>query len=298
LRPDVLHVQCFGPNGVYATLLSFITRVPLVISLQGETVMDDHDAFEHSTTLRTALRLGLRRAAAVTACSQFTLDDAETRFGLKAGRGQVIFNGVSLEEQGSQVAPPSNGAGRYIIAFGRVVPKKGFDLLIRAFARVSAAHRDVTLTIGGDGSSRADLEALAKELEIADQVRFPGRLDRGEVAAALAGAEIFVMPSRLEPFGIVLLEAWRAGRPVVATSIGGPPEFLEDGRTGLLVDPNDTDALAAALERLLGDRALREAIGAAGRLEVQEFSWVKIAQTYQDLYRQLQRPVSSVSTER
>ena len=113
-RPDVLHVQCFGPNGTYATALSRVTGIPLVVTLQGETVMDDADIFEESRSLRTSLRLALRRAAAVTACSAFTLADAEHRFGLEEGRGQVIFNGVSVEggrPSGEEERPrPSRGS--------------------------------------------------------------------------------------------------------------------------------------------------------------------------------------------
>ncbi|HEX7460533.1 MAG TPA: glycosyltransferase family 4 protein, partial [Acidimicrobiales bacterium] len=96
-RPDVLHVQCFGPNGAYATALSRLCRVPLVVSLQGETLMDDADIFDTSHVLRAALRGGIRTATAVTACSAFTLNDAVTRFGLAPDRGSVVFNGVDLE---------------------------------------------------------------------------------------------------------------------------------------------------------------------------------------------------------
>jgi glycogen(starch) synthase len=297
-RPDVLHVQCFGPNGAYATALSQLTRVPLIVTLQGETVMDDQDIFEHSTALRTALRFGLRRAAQVSACSAFTLRDAEQRFGLRPGRGSVIFNGVVLDAAGDgaddragaagetgPAAGPLADLGRYVVALGRVVPKKGFDLLLRGFAQVAADHPDVTLAIGGDGSQLAELRLLATDLKLEDRVRFLGRLSREQVAATMAGAELFVMPSRLEPFGIVLLEAWRAGRPVIATSIGGPPEFVDEGRTGLLVDPFDTAALARALDRLLGDQALRAAMGAAARERVQDFGWPAIAERYRELYR-------------
>ena len=291
--PDLLHIHCFGPNGAYATVLSRLTGVPLVVTLHGETVMDDSDVFETSLTLRTALRLGLKRAAAVTACSRFTLDDAHRRFGLPPGAGEVIFNGVVLDDQPDpdSGAPPGRPAdSRYVLALGRVVEKKGFDLLIRAFARISPRHPDVVLAIGGDGPAAAFLQALVDELGIADRVRFLGRLSRREVAVAMARAEIFVMPSRLEPFGVVVLEAWRAGRPVVATNRGGPPEFVDDGETGLLVDPFDTAALAGAVDRLLSDPELRRALGAAGRARVAGFDWPTIAGEYRRRYRAVTEP--------
>jgi phosphatidylinositol alpha-mannosyltransferase/D-inositol-3-phosphate glycosyltransferase len=95
-EPDLLHVQCFGPNGVYATALARLTGVPLVVTLQGETVMDDADIFETSASLRTGLRWAMRTASVVTGCSAYTLADAEKRFGLPIGRGVAVPNGVDL----------------------------------------------------------------------------------------------------------------------------------------------------------------------------------------------------------
>jgi glycogen synthase len=294
-RPDVLHVQCFGPNGAYATALAELTGVPLVVTLQGETVMDDLDIFDHSTSLRFSLRRALRRAAAVTGCSAFTLRDAEARFGLATGRGQVIFNGVVLAGADSKTSaePAAVGRtawGRYVIALGRVVDKKGFDLLLRAFVPVAGRHPDVQLVIGGDGWALPALRDLAAELGVTHRVRFVGRLSREQVALAMREAEAFVMPSRLEPFGIVVLEAWRAEVAVICTSRGGPPEFVEDGRTGLLVDPYDTAALETALERVVVDPELRDALAVAGKRQVENFAWPRIADQYRRIYDELPPP--------
>ena len=239
-RPDILHVQCFGPNGAYAHALSRVSGLPLVVTLQGETVMDDTDIFDVSRVLRSSLRSSLRSAAAVTGCSAFTLSDAEDRFGLEPGRGQVIPNGVDLGGDAGTGRAASNGqaahgsasngrngsmasvgsvfvteAGRpdrpYILALGRVVEKKGFDLLLAAYAAIDDAHRSSDLVIGGQGEALEDLRRTASALGVADRVHFVGRLSREKVAEAMAGATMFVMPSRIEPFGIVILEAWRAG---------------------------------------------------------------------------------------
>jgi glycogen(starch) synthase len=285
-RPDVLHVQCFGPNGVYATALSRWQGIPLVVSLQGETVMDDADIFAKSHTMRRALRAGLHQASAVTACSRFTLNDA-LRFGLPEGAGQVVFNGVA---PGQAPSPPrGSGRPRYVLAIGRVVQKKGFDLLVRGFARIAERHPEVELWIGGSGPALAELTALVDATGLDGRVRFLGRQDREEVAALMAGADCVVMPSRLEPFGIVVLEGWRAGAPVVCTSRGGPPEFVENGVTGLLVDPFDSHAVATALDRLLGDALLRESIGAAGASQVENFGWPQITEQYRTIYAGLHR---------
>ncbi len=290
-RPDLLHVQCFGPNGAYATALSRVSGVPLVITLHGETLMDDADIFVTSRVLRAALRKGIRNAAAVTACSAFTLADAEERFGLARGRGTVIPNGVDLDGGGGAGGGctrtgPLTGTGErpYILGLGRVVEKKGFDLLLAAYAAMDPGLRTTDLVIAGAGPALGGLQERAAALGVADHVHFPGRLSRPEVAEAMAGATLFVMPSRLEPFGIVVLEAWRAGTAVVATDRGGAPEFVHSGRDGVLVDPFDTAGFAAALEMLLADPAKRKAIARAGHQRVQSFGWPVIADRYRRLY--------------
>ena len=299
-RPDVLHVQCFGPNGAYATALSRLCHIPLVVTLQGETLMDDSDIFESSQSLRAALRAGLRTAAAVTGCSQFTLDDAVGRFGLPTGRGKVIFNGVAPTGDAAPAAvdlPSQLGSVPYVLALGRVVDKKGFDLLLAGYAAMDPTARTADLVIGGTGNALERLEAMAEESGIRDRVHFVGRLTREQVAAAMAGAELFVMPSRLEPFGIVLLEAWRAGTAVLATDRGGPPEFVRDGVDGLLVDPFDTVAVAAALGSVLADDARRRSMAAAGRARVEEFFWPTIAEAYRAVYRSVTAMATSPMRE-
>jgi len=281
-------VQCFGPNGAYATALSRLCHVPLVVTLQGETLMDDSDIFETSQSLRAALRAGLRTATAVTGCSQYTLDDAEARFGLPAGRGTVIFNGVAAATDDPPAPvdlPAPLGTVPYVLALGRVVDKKGFDLLLAGYAAMDPADRTADLVIAGTGNALERLEAMAEESGLGERVHFVGRLSREQVSAAMAGADLFVMPSRLEPFGIVVLEAWRAATAVLATDHGGPPEFVRDGEDGLLVDPFDTVAVAAALGRVLSDGTLRRSLATAGHARVEEFSWPAIAATYRSLYR-------------
>jgi glycogen(starch) synthase len=284
-RPEVLHVQCFSGNGAYATALSHLTRVPLAITLQGETVMDDHDIYDRSATLRTALRLGLRRAAAVTGCSAFTLHDARDRFGLDMNKARVVFNGVDLDEPSeTRVRPPFP---RYVLGVGRVVPKKGFDLLVDAFSRLQHLDPAVGLVVGGAGPEleRLRRDVVARGLE--ERVFLPGRLTRGEVVALMQHATVFAMPSRVEPFGIVALEAWRAGVPVVVTSHGGTPEFVEDGVSGLVADPRDPERLATALQSLLVSPELRERVVEGARQRLPRFEWSSLVDEYEIAYRGL-----------
>lgn len=283
-RPDVLHVQCFSGNGVYAAALSRVTATPLVITLQGETLMDDRDIYEHSASLRLGLRAGLRHASVVSACSAFVLDDAVMRFGLRAGRGVVVPNGVEVRHDRVRAERIELPFDRYVLALGRVVEKKGFDLLLDAFARLAESQPGLGLVIGGQGSARAGLELRAAALGVKDRVAFPGPLGRGEVAWAMRNAEVFVMPSRIEPFGIVTLEALAAGCPVIVSSRGGASEIVRPGIDGLIVDPLDRQSLAHSIETLLLDSALRERFSASGRLRVQQFAWARIVDQYTELY--------------
>lgn len=285
-QPEVVHVQCFSAQGIYATALATRRRLPLVVSLQGETVMDDADIYERSLLLRVGLRAALHRAAAVTGCSRFVLDDAERRFGLPGGKGRVVHNGVEVggDEPPEPISLPFE---RFVLALGRVVAKKGFDLLVEGFAKMAAEHPGVGLIIGGEGAARPALLDLARRLGLQDRVVLPGRLDRGQVAWAMDNAAVFVLPSRVEPFGIVVLEALRAGRPVVVSSRGGAPEIVRHEREGLVADPFDTEGLAAAVARLLDDTALAGRLAAAGRRRVEDFSWERITGEYSKLYHEV-----------
>ena len=156
--------------------------------------------------------------------------------------------------------PAPAGAAR-LFALGRLHANKGFDVLLRALALLPGAH----LSLAGEGPERAPLERLAAGLGVADRVAFLGW--RRDTGALLNGCDIFVCPSRHEPLGNVVLEAWSAARPVVAAAAQGPIELIRAGETGLLVPKEDPAALAAAIAGLLADPARAARLAAAGRAE-------------------------------
>jgi len=292
-RPDVLHVHCFGPNGLYALALQRRFGTPLIVTSHGETTGDDDNVFVRSALLRRGLRDALAASAAVTAPSEYVLRDLRARFGLTGG--VVVPNGVALD------VPPDRGirsrlpSGAFLAAVGRLGRMKGFDLLIEAFARLrergilsragnGAGPDEVRLVIAGDGPERAALAEQVAARGLTDVVDFFGWCAPAEVAAVLAGSRALVVPSRSEAFGIAALEAWRAGTALVMTNRGGAGEFVHDGEDGILVDPEDVDALAAALARVLEDPALRDGLAAAGSERVAEFRWERVAERYLPLY--------------
>ncbi|HWL81414.1 MAG TPA: glycosyltransferase [Roseomonas sp.] len=156
--------------------------------------------------------------------------------------------------------PPgaTSGAPR-LLALGRLHRNKGFDTLLRALPAIPGA----VLTIAGEGPEREALTRLATELGVADRVQLLGwRQDSG---ALLAACDVFICSSRHEPLGNIVLEAWSAGRPVVAVAAQGPSELIRDGETGVLVPPESPEALAVAIKALLQDPERRAALGEAGR---------------------------------
>ncbi len=287
-RPDLLHVHCFGPNGVYAAALAASARLPLVVTSHGETFMDP-DVFSGSRLVRFALKVTLRRADAVTGVSDAVLADLRTRFGLSGG--QVVPNGVAVEP--SAPLPSPTGATATIVAVGRIEAVKGFDLLVSALPLVRERVPGVRLRIGGSGSAEDALRAHAQTVGVDADVTFLGRLHPGAVAAEMAAADVVVIPSRREAFGIVLLEAWRSGTPVVAADRDGLAGLVRTGVDGLLVDPTDAAKLAESVVRLIEDPGLAGRLAAAGRARLAEFSWPAVATAYRQVYaavRSAKRP--------
>lgn len=285
-RPDVIDIQCFGPNGPYAAAMARRCGVPLVYSNHGETFMDATDVFAQSALLRERLGLALRSARVVTSCSAYAADDL-TRFGPHPD-AVVVGNGVDLGLTGTPVRPGL--PPRFIAAVGRVVENKGFAVLIRAFARLREV--ELGLVIAGDGPYLPQLRGLADSLGVSDRVRFTGSLTRRQVASVLDDALVHVVPSRVEAFGIVILEGWRSHTPVLSTNRGGPAEFVTDGVDGVLFDPDDVDALADALRNVVSDEALRTRLVAAGAARVRAFTWDRVADRYEAAFSTAVRPAA------
>jgi glycosyltransferase involved in cell wall biosynthesis len=170
------------------------------------------------------------------------------------------------------------------LALGRLHSNKAFDVLIEALARAPGIH----LWLAGEGPARAELESHAERLAVSNRVRFLGW--REDAAALLAAADMLVCPSRHEPLGNVVIEAWAAGTPVVAASSAGPAALIRDGVNGLLVPVEDADALAGALTRLAQNRTLRAALTTAGRAAyAAEFSESVVVAQYREFLEHVAR---------
>jgi glycogen(starch) synthase len=170
-----------------------------------------------------------------------------------------------------------------VLALGRLVPAKGFDIALRAFAQLASTFPEVRFTIAGDGASRDDLQSLARSLDI--RVSFPGWIEPDDVPRLLNDASVVVMPSRREGLPIVAVQAALMARPIVATAAGGLREIVVDGENGIRVPDEDPAAVAHAVARLLNDPHQSTAMGARGRVHaLTALDWQRTVASYHALY--------------
>ncbi|MCK5306494.1 MAG: glycosyltransferase family 4 protein [Candidatus Omnitrophica bacterium] len=281
---DIVNIQCVSSNGFYTLLAKKILRFPLVVTLQGETVMDDYDIYNKSALMRWTLKRLMKKADWIIANSSYILEDALSRFGGDRSKCSIVYNGVDLEE--FKGVEPYRYHKTYIFATGRLVYKKGFDLLVKAFSKITDKYEDVDLLISGRGDFEPELIKLITAFKLTNRVFLLGPADRNKNVSLFKGCEFFVMPSRLEPFGIVCLEAMAAGKPVIYTKNGGTKEFVNDD-FGIQVDPENIDELSKALISLLSDDEKCKDMGKKAREEVNKFNWPIISQQYIELYKKV-----------
>lgn len=224
------------------------------------------------------------RADRVTAISRFLVQRAE-RYG--ARNVVLVPNGVDVAHFGR---PAGEAAwqelrarmqltdGPFVITVSRLVEKNGIDDLITAVGLLRQRQVSVNLLVVGSGPLAATLQAQAARLGLQNAVQFRGFVEHAQLPTLLQFAQVFVRPSRSEGFGLAFVEAMAAGVPVVATSVGGIPDFVHHGSTGLLCPPNDPGDVADAIQRLLEDQAMRQQLVAnAQRLVRQRYDWSIIA---------------------
>ena len=232
-RPDVVYAHFLAPAGLAAALAS---RAPLVVTAHGQDVRNVGSI----PGARAATRYVVKRAASIIAVSRWLRDQLELALPEAAGKTEVVDCGVDLErfapraaeEARREVDWPASGAS--FLCLGGLTERKNVLRLARAFER----RGEGTLAFVGDGPLREALEGRSG-------IRVVGRVSHGEVAAWIAACDVLCQPSLVEPFGLATLEAMAAGRSVVATKVGGPPEFVTP-ESGVLIDPEDEDALVAA----------------------------------------------------
>lgn len=275
---DIVHCHAAYPQAYVALTLRQLTGIPYVVRPHGADVLPD-DAIRRVPRLAHRMTRALTAADAVIAQGD-ALRDVILGIGVAADRIVTINNGVDVAAFAT--AEPFPHPRRYILGLGSLVPHKGFDLLVDAYARL----RDpaVDLLIAGDGGESAALEAQIERLRLRDRVRLLGPVTGDRKVSLYRSAAFFTCPSRREPFANVILEALASGLPVVATDVGGNRELVHSEVNGLLCQPESPISLATAMQRLLDEPAITARLRAAALPSIVDHDWPQVAARYVDAY--------------
>jgi len=279
-RPDIVHSFLFGSN-IVGTLAATLARTPVVITSR-RSLGFFKDGRPHYDLLQG---IANRFSDVVVANSEAVREDTLRREHLGAEKVRTIYNGVApnvASTDRDRVRATLLGDGNtLVIVVANLIPYKGLDYFVDAWRDVVRTVPGARAVIVGEGPARTELEARAADLS--GSIRFIG--SRHDVPELLQAADLVVQSSLYEGFPNAILEAMAAGRAVVATAVGGTVEAVEPERTGILVSPRDSAALAAAIARVLTQPDLARSYGLAGRKRVEaEFSVARMVGRYADLY--------------
>jgi glycosyltransferase involved in cell wall biosynthesis len=277
-RPELLHTHLVHAEW-YALLAGAVARVPVRF-----TTKHGFNEFREAPYFGVA-----DRAIASLAHVHIAISRGLARYlaeveGFDRESFEIVHYGI---EPDGDPEPYTEGVPR-LLCVGRLIPIKGHIVLLRAFAEARKRLPDLQLDLAGRGALEPALKALARELGISDAVRFLGHVS--PIQAAIERSAVVVVPSMGEGFGMVALEAMERARPVIAASIGGLGEIVQDGVTGLLVPPGEAEPLAAAIVRVASDPDLARAMGEAGRSRalsrfLQSFCTERTELLYEDALR-------------
>jgi glycosyltransferase involved in cell wall biosynthesis len=274
-----------------AVLAGRFSGRPVVITQHGNVNLDRKTLERRHDLFAFTYNIILRSAARVVAVCNGTRDELVRCSGVLPSKIRVIYNGLEAAElptdslrraKRRELGIPEDAVVGIITCS---IGWKGHDVLARATALLKQTFPQFMVLVAGTGPRERELAQQIEELGIADRFRLLGF--RNDVRELLAAADIFVLPTRSETFSVAILEAMQAGLPVIASNICGVPEQVEDGVTGLLINPKDLDSVVDALSKLIGDEPRRRQMGEKGREKVREFTLERMVDGYIKLYKQV-----------
>lgn len=277
-RPDIFHF--------YQTTQGFFLHLSSARRGAAPTLLTIHsNYFDAPSSVNQARRQLVQQVDWTNACSQNTLDDTRKHVPEIATRSSVIHNALTMPDR--EPTPLDFDAPR-ILCLGRLHPVKRVDIAIAAFARIRDRFPRARLLVAGDGTEEPSLRAQVAHLGMQSVVDFLGWVAPPKVPELLNQTTVMLVPSKVEAFGLVALQAGQMARPVIGTRAGGMPEMVIDGETGILVEPENAEAMADALATLLTQPDRARALGMAAREHVQQkFGWRPFVDQYEALYTQL-----------
>jgi glycosyltransferase involved in cell wall biosynthesis len=283
-RPfEVLHCHGAYPPAYVGATLKRLLNIPMVVWPHGSDVLPG-EFIRANARLERRLRTGLAAADLVIAQSEF-LHREMLALRVPEDKIRRIPNGVHVAAFQPRTSAPSVPSP-YILAMGSFSPKKGFDVLLRAFASVAAEDTSIHLVMAGAGKEWPAYTALVRAHDLRDRVHFVGIVEGVCKIQLYQHCLFFVNSSRREPFAVVNLEALAAGKPLVATAVGGNVEVVSEGGNGFLVPPDDPEALARRMLTLRNEPALRARMGRVSSDLARRYDWQVILPQYTTVFEE------------
>ena len=284
IRPTIVHSFLFRAN-ILARIAGYLTGIPIIIS--SVRVMGGEKKYFHYVEMITSFMVD-HYVTVSESVKRYIIDKSK----ISAEKISVIYNGVNIKsqdnsyEQNPKMPFKIEDKDRILMTVGRLHKQKGHCYLIQAVSKVRKEFPNVKLLVTGEGEEENNLKKLVKSLDLTNEVIFAGL--SSDIERILPMAELFILPSLWEGLPNALLEAMAAGKPVVATKVGGIPEIVVHGETGVLIPPKDTDALAIAIIDLLQNRLKAKDMGEAARIRAgKRFSIYKMIEKTENLYQEL-----------
>jgi len=284
ISPDLVHLHLIHPPYSFITQLN----IPLVVTVHGLNSMKVKGSYPKSDYLNFRFFLyphfekkALRRATKIINVSNWTKQKSDSLIGPNS-KTTYIPNGIAFEKYSSiklkDIKHPS------IFFAGRLVKLKNVDLLIKSLSIIKGINPNIHLYVAGDGPQYEKLRLLSVELNVDKNITFLNFISEDEMLEMYASADIFVLPSKFENCPMVLLEAIASGIPVVASNVGGIPQILDNGKYGLLAEPESPEDFAQKIITLIKNPGLRDELSIKGKQRAKEYSWDEIAAKTIELY--------------
>jgi glycosyltransferase involved in cell wall biosynthesis len=288
LRINVVNLHYLNDSYLYFAICKRLLSIRLVSSIHGR------DAFYQERPkdkYSLAFKFLIHSSDLIILPSKTYREKLLTAFPGVKDKTIFIHNGINPEQfKPAEYGQTKHRTERYILCVAELREYKGIDVLLHAAKPLLASDRSLTLVLAGDGPLRGELESLAASLEISHQTQFLGTRGAAEIANLMHGCETLVLPSREEPFGIVIIEAMACKTPVVASAVGGIPEIIEPEISGILVEPENPQALTEALRRVLTNHDLRRTLAENGYARVmQRFCFTHTGAAYEGAFASLLR---------
>jgi glycosyltransferase involved in cell wall biosynthesis len=281
INPEIAHAIMESYAGGALVLVKYFSpSVKRILTLQSGDLDDARK--QKKFIVKFFWRLIHTSPNFVTAISGFLAERA-IRLGVPREKVAITPNGIDFNEVPQNISKEKNR----VICVARLSWEKGLNFLLAAWPKVLAEFSDAKLVFVGEGDKRAEIEKQIEELNLENSVELKGRMSHSETLIEIAKSEVFVCPSLAEGLGNVFIEAQACGTPAIGTRVGGIPDVIKDGISGLLIEPKNSMAIATALLRLLKDVELRQELARNGLEGTKQFDWRKIIEKINEIYYNL-----------